>query len=141
MKRKNKISTLVLMAALWMPLSNTFAQQNQWQKISAATIGGDTVCNAYGGGFTYQFPRPTLFDLDKDGDLDFFFTYGNRITYMENTGTSENPCWIVITNNFANIYLNGLSSPTFADMNGDSLADIVTYSDSVSSFFLTCYIF
>jgi len=75
---------------------------------------------------------PAFFDSDGDGDLDLFIgTYANNfsgsIFYFENIGTSSQPQFKLITEDFLGLSFSGLINirPTFADMNGDSKWDLV----------------
>lgn len=124
---KKTIISLLFWAALIQ--SHVLAQIYYWERVYDGIINGDTVCNAYSGGFNVSGSRSTVFDLDGDGDLDFFIgnTNTGQIDYIRNDGTVEKPCWNLVSHNFANLNLQlGTPSPFFADINGDSLPDLIT---------------
>ena len=78
--------------------------------------------------------RPTFADLDGDGDEDLYVTvlsgaYGNQLVnnfyYYENTGSSFNPEYNYITNNyFSMLDIFSNSSPELIDIDGDGDLDL-----------------
>ena len=72
---------------------------------------------------------PTFADLDGDGDLDAVVgeTYGTLL-YFRNTGTATAPVFVEQTgadNPFNGVDVGTVSSPTFADLDGDGDLDAV----------------
>lgn len=83
---------------------------------------------------------PVLYDYNNDGLLDLFIgnfgyyyfnsptAYKSRITLYENTGTSSQPEFTWITDDFANISTLGFGSgiyPTFGDIDNDNDIDMI----------------
>jgi hypothetical protein len=70
---------------------------------------------------------PTFADIDGDGDLDAFGvgTYGkaSQIFYQQNTGTKTSPVFSEPQYKALGLTPNSLSSPTFADIDGDGHFD------------------
>jgi uncharacterized protein (DUF2141 family) len=72
---------------------------------------------------------PTLADIDGDGDLDAVVgAYSGTLKYYKNTGTATNPIYTEQTgtaNPFNGIDVGSVSTPTFADIDGDGDLDAV----------------
>ena len=71
------------------------------------------------------FAKPTLADIDGDGDLDAFVgeNEGNTLFYR-NTGSATNPVFDASTTNpFGLTKVDGLAAPTFADIDDDGDLD------------------
>jgi gliding motility-associated-like protein len=78
--------------------------------------------------------RPTIVDLDNDGDYDI--VVGGNIQggsqydmkVYENVGTNTNPKfndYDLVDTDLNTLYLTGQGSPSFADLNGDGLMDLI----------------
>ena len=72
---------------------------------------------------------PTFADIDGDGDQDLVFGEDNgNLNYYENTGTASSPTYtarIGTANPWDGIDVGILSTPTFADIDGDGDQDLV----------------
>lgn len=82
---------------------------------------------------------PRWFDYDSDGDLDLFIgnygyyqpsgIYPSKIALYKNTGSSTNPQYTFVTDDFANLHANNYNIispiPTFADLDGDGDKDMI----------------
>ena len=73
--------------------------------------------------------NPTFADIDGDGDLDLVVGEGDgNLNYYENTGTASSPTYTARTgtaNPWNGINVGNLSTPTFADIDGDGDLDLV----------------
>ncbi|MFZ1808682.1 MAG: FG-GAP-like repeat-containing protein [Cyclobacteriaceae bacterium] len=76
--------------------------------------------------------RPTIIDLDNDGDYDIVVggdisgSYDMKV--FENVGTNTNPMfndYDLVDPGLNTLYLSGDGSPSFADLNGDGLMDLI----------------
>ena len=68
---------------------------------------------------------PTMTDLDNDGLLDLVIgcVYGNLYHYEQQA--ANDTVFALVTENFANVQVVNVSIPTFADLNGDGLEDLI----------------
>lgn len=89
------------------------------------------VANPLNGVDVGSYSKPTLADLDNDGDFDLLV--GNdsgSINYFENTGTPTNPAFTLrtgIDNPLENINVDSHSASSLADLDGDGDFDIVIW--------------
>jgi Ca2+-binding RTX toxin-like protein len=83
--------------------------------------------NPFNGVVVGFFSTPTLADLDGDGDLDALVgEYSGALLYFENTGTAAAPVFTERTgtaNPFNGVEVGIVSTPTFADLDGDGDLD------------------
>lgn len=72
-----------------------------------------------------DFSQPTLADIDADGDLDLFIGKDNgQIEFYRNVGSSHSPSWMLVSDNYNSIDVDGYASPTFVDIDADSDLDL-----------------
>ncbi|MCX6640346.1 MAG: FG-GAP-like repeat-containing protein [bacterium] len=68
--------------------------------------------------------KPSLIDIDDDGDLDLISSTDFYLTLYRNQGTLANPHFVWETDNFCNISTPGACEPWFADMDADGDYDL-----------------
>jgi len=77
---------------------------------------------AFAGGM--EFSKPTLVDIDADGDPDMFAgDEDGKIRFFRNQGTSQNPFWDFVSD-FYDSTIGGRSFPAFADIDDDGDLDL-----------------
>ncbi|HEX7320747.1 MAG TPA: VCBS repeat-containing protein, partial [bacterium] len=68
---------------------------------------------------------PTLVDIDNDGDKDLFAgEWVGFIDYYQNSGTTANHQWTMISENYDSIDVGDNSVPTFVKIDGDNDYDM-----------------
>lgn len=81
--------------------------------------------------------RMTMDDIDFDGDLDLIIgeNYG-KLDYYRNDGNSTQPEFVFVTDLFDSIDVGYQAAPTFADLNGDGLKDLLigSYESGIQYF-------
>ena len=104
---------------------NSLYFQNTGTANSPAFAAAVTNPNPFGLSAVGTYARPTLVDLDDDGDLDALI--GNRdgnSLYFQNTGTASSPAFAAaVTNPFGLSAVGYYANPTFADLDGDGDLD------------------
>ncbi|BAQ64272.1 LamG-like jellyroll fold domain-containing protein [Geminocystis sp. NIES-3709] len=75
-----------------------------------------------------QMIAPTFADLNNDGILELIVGHSNGLLYYENQGTSDNPNYVLNSDNALSALINGRGfrdlNPTFVDINGDGDLDL-----------------
>ena len=83
------------------------------------------VTNPFGLTSGSSSSTPTFADLDGDGDLDGFASFGTTVNYFENTGNNTNPTFATVATNPFGLSHSGEfgNSPSFVDLDGDGDLD------------------
>ena len=127
------LGALVTIQFLLCTLSS--AAEIRWRREFRASLDGQTVDCALAGGM--QFSKPAFVDIDADGDPDLFVgDEDGKIRSFRNDGTSEAPCWNLVSD----FYDHGLggerSYPAYADFDDDGDLDwFIGYREGRVSFF------
>ena len=75
--------------------------------------------------------RPTLTDIDDDGDLDLFVGESSgTINYFENTGSTTEARYTLVSDEYGDIDVGRRSFPRFKDMDGDGDLDLIVGTES-----------
>lgn len=111
--------------------SSLFGQDIVWEREYKCMVDGQLMVNAYSGGDAYVWLRPTLIDIDNDGDFDLFVGKGGEwgegtgtIDFYKNNGNNTNPNWVLITDRYGSIYVRGSAAPSFCDIDADGDYDL-----------------
>lgn len=73
-----------------------------------------------------SYATPALVDIDGDGDLDLFVGEASgTINFYRNDGTPRAPRFVLVSDAYDGISAGRRSAPTFTDLNGDGLMDLV----------------
>ncbi len=87
-----------------------------------AKVEGQAIDCAFAGGM--GFSKPSLVDIDADGDLDMFIgDEDGSIRFFRNIGTLQNPGWDFVSD-FYDSTIGERSYPAFADMDDDGDLDL-----------------
>ncbi|MDH3222494.1 MAG: VCBS repeat-containing protein, partial [Gemmatimonadota bacterium] len=74
---------------------------------------------------------PALADLDGDGDLDLMAGEASgALNFYRNEGSPKSPRFELVSDEFGDFDVGRRSVPTFADLDGDGLSDLVVGSES-----------
>jgi hypothetical protein len=73
-----------------------------------------------------SYGRPTLADIDNDGDYDLIIGDGRgKVFYYRNDGNTSTPVWVRADEMFAGIEVDQNAHPGFADLDNDGRRDMI----------------
>jgi hypothetical protein len=73
-----------------------------------------------------NYSRPSLADIDNDGDFDLIIGRSNgALYYYRNDGNSELPVWVRDDSVFDGVKVKQNAHPGFADLDGDGRKDLI----------------
>jgi hypothetical protein len=73
-----------------------------------------------------NYGRPTLADIDNDGDCDLIIGDGwGKVFYYRNDGNASTPVWVRADEMFAGIEVDQNAHPGFADLDNDGRRDLI----------------
>ena len=79
---------------------------------------------------------PALADLDADGDLDVVAGEAvGSLNFFRNTGTAQDPVFMLESEEFAGIDVGRRSVPRFRDLDGDGVEELIVGSDQEGVFY------
>ena len=92
----------------------------------SASFTASPITNAFGMTPKNKASKPTFYDIDGDGDFDFFKGDKNgKIYFQENVGDATTPSFdSPVEEPFGITDIGYLSAPVFADTNGDGLEEL-----------------
>jgi len=109
-----------------------FAQEPKFQRevdTIPVIINGVPVSNPFAGGASYS--KATFIDIDNDNDFDLLVgAYDGNLNFYRNDGTTANPAFTFVTENFASIDIGLYSTPAFADIDNDGDFDLFVGEDA-----------
>ncbi len=109
--------------------------QHAYKNIGSAGDPDWTLEDSLIKGVQKVYGRPTLGDIDGDGDLDMLLsTWGDSLQFFENVGSAAYPEWGPEQRRWFDItHPSGTISPTFVDIDDDGDLDLFlsTHADSV----------
>ena len=85
----------------------------------------DSITSCFLGINLVDWAIPSFIDIDNDGDYDMFLgDEDGKIHYYRNDGTPEVYDFIFVTDEYADVNVANIASPTFTDIDGDGDFDL-----------------